>query len=176
MASLLTLAELHARHRRVYEAVNLSCSTLRTELLTKAGRGASGNLDLSARGKRISDGVVNGGNANGNDASGEGSQSGSGRARRAAAAANENAASGAAAGSKAGSLGSPGGPGGPSSPEQKSTRKSGGGQVRYIQKFFTHHPVSTLDRVPFQLTDELFLYGMALSPTQFAAEASTAAC
>ena len=35
-------------------------------------------------------------------------------------------------------------------------------QVRSIQKFFTHRPVSTLDRVPFQLTGELFLYGMAL--------------
>jgi hypothetical protein len=29
--------------------------------------------------------------------------------------------------------------------------------------FFTHRPVSTFDRVPFQLTGELFLYGMALS-------------
>ena len=36
-------------------------------------------------------------------------------------------------------------------------------QVRSIQKFFTHRPVSTFDRIPFQLTDELFLYGMALS-------------
>jgi hypothetical protein len=36
-------------------------------------------------------------------------------------------------------------------------------QVRSIQKFFTHSSVSTFDRVPFQLTDELFLYGMALS-------------
>ena len=36
------------------------------------------------------------------------------------------------------------------------------GQVRSIQKFFTHRPVSTLDRSPFQLTGELFLYGMAL--------------
>jgi hypothetical protein len=36
-------------------------------------------------------------------------------------------------------------------------------QVRSIQKFFTHRPVSTFDSVPFQLTDELFLYGMALS-------------
>jgi hypothetical protein len=35
-------------------------------------------------------------------------------------------------------------------------------RVRSIQKFFTHRPVSTFDRVPFQLTDELFLYGMAL--------------
>ena len=35
-------------------------------------------------------------------------------------------------------------------------------QVRSIQKFFTHRPVSTLDRVPCQLTGELFLYGMAL--------------
>ena len=35
-------------------------------------------------------------------------------------------------------------------------------KVRSIQKFFTHRPVSTFDRVPFQLTDELFLYGMAL--------------
>ena len=36
-------------------------------------------------------------------------------------------------------------------------------QARSIQKFFTHRPVSTFDRIPFQLTDELFLYGMALS-------------
>jgi hypothetical protein len=35
-------------------------------------------------------------------------------------------------------------------------------QVRSIQKFFTHRSVSTFDRVPFQLTGELFLYGMAL--------------
>jgi hypothetical protein len=35
-------------------------------------------------------------------------------------------------------------------------------QVRSIQTFFTHRPVSTFDRFPFQLTDELFLYGMAL--------------
>ena len=32
-------------------------------------------------------------------------------------------------------------------------------EVRSIQKFFTHRPVSTFDRVPFQLTGELFLYG-----------------
>ena len=36
-------------------------------------------------------------------------------------------------------------------------------QVRYLQKFFTHRSVSTLDRISFQLTCELFLYGMALS-------------
>ena len=35
-------------------------------------------------------------------------------------------------------------------------------QVRPTQKFFTHRPVSTFDRFPFQLTGELFLYGMAL--------------
>ena len=35
-------------------------------------------------------------------------------------------------------------------------------EVRSIQKFFTHCPVSTFDRVPFQLTGELFLYGTAL--------------
>ena len=35
-------------------------------------------------------------------------------------------------------------------------------KVRSIQKFFTHRSVSTFDRVPFQLTGELFLYGMAL--------------
>ncbi|EEH51927.1 uncharacterized protein MICPUCDRAFT_53335 [Micromonas pusilla CCMP1545] len=35
-------------------------------------------------------------------------------------------------------------------------------QVRSTQKFFTHRPVSTFDRFPFQLTGELFLYGMAL--------------
>jgi hypothetical protein len=37
--------------------------------------------------------------------------------------------------------------------------------VRSLQKFFTHRPVSTFDRSPFQLTDELFLYGMALRVT-----------
>jgi len=36
-------------------------------------------------------------------------------------------------------------------------------QVRSIQTFFTHRPVSTFDRVSFQLTDELFLYGTTLS-------------
>ena len=36
-------------------------------------------------------------------------------------------------------------------------------QVRSIQRCFTHRPVSTLDRIPFQLTDELFLYGTTLS-------------
>jgi len=36
-------------------------------------------------------------------------------------------------------------------------------QARSIQKCFTHRPVSTLDRLPFQLTDELFLYGTTLS-------------
>ena len=35
-------------------------------------------------------------------------------------------------------------------------------QVRSIQKFFTHRPVSRFDRFPFQLTGELFLYGMDL--------------
>ena len=35
-------------------------------------------------------------------------------------------------------------------------------KVRSIQKCFTHRPVSTLDRVSFQLTGELFLYGTAL--------------
>ena len=35
-------------------------------------------------------------------------------------------------------------------------------QVRSIQKCFTHPSVSTLDRVSFQLTGELFLYGTAL--------------
>jgi hypothetical protein len=35
--------------------------------------------------------------------------------------------------------------------------------VRSIQTFFTHRPVSTLDRVHFQLTGEPFLYGMPLS-------------
>ena len=45
----------------------------------------------------------------------------------------------------------------------RSYRGGGGAiQVRSIQKFFTHRSVSTFDRVPFQLTDELFLYGMAL--------------
>ena len=36
------------------------------------------------------------------------------------------------------------------------------GEVRAVQKFFTHCPVSTFDRIPFQLTGELLLYGMAL--------------
>ena len=36
-------------------------------------------------------------------------------------------------------------------------------KVRSIQKCFTHRPVSTLDRVSFQLTGELFLYGTTLS-------------
>ena len=35
-------------------------------------------------------------------------------------------------------------------------------EVRY-KKLFTHRSVSTFDPSPFQLTDELFLYGMALS-------------
>ena len=35
-------------------------------------------------------------------------------------------------------------------------------QVRSIQKFFTHRPVSTIDRVPFQMTDELYLCGTTL--------------
>jgi citrate synthase len=36
-------------------------------------------------------------------------------------------------------------------------------KVRSIQTFFTHRPVSTLDRVPFrQLTGEFFLYGTTL--------------
>ena len=34
-------------------------------------------------------------------------------------------------------------------------------EVRSIQKFFTHRSVSTFDRVPFQLTGELFLYGIS---------------
>jgi hypothetical protein len=37
-------------------------------------------------------------------------------------------------------------------------------QVRSTQKFFTHRPVSTFDRVPFQLTGELFLYRTHLNP------------
>ena len=45
-------------------------------------------------------------------------------------------------------------------------------KVRSIQKFFTHRPVSTLDRVPFQLTDELFLYGMALRDGEASRRAS----
>ena len=35
-------------------------------------------------------------------------------------------------------------------------------QVRSIQTFFAHRSVSTLDRVPFQLTGENFLYGTTL--------------
>ena len=48
-------------------------------------------------------------------------------------------------------------------PSRRCGAASGKFQVRSIQKFFTHRSVSTFDRVPFQLTDELFLYGMALS-------------
>ena len=40
-------------------------------------------------------------------------------------------------------------------------------QVRSIQTFFTHRPVSTFDRVSFQLTDELFLYGTTLSRSRW---------
>ena len=36
-------------------------------------------------------------------------------------------------------------------------------QVRSIQTFFTHRPVSIFDRISFQLTGKLFLYGMARS-------------
>jgi len=53
------------------------------------------------------------------------------------------------------------------SPRSHGRGGSGGGARRRVrcvrQKFFTHLPVSTLDRVPFQLTGELVLYGMALS-------------
>jgi hypothetical protein len=38
--------------------------------------------------------------------------------------------------------------------------------VRSIQTFFTHRPVSTFDRAPFQLTGELVLYGTTLSGGQ----------
>jgi thioesterase domain-containing protein/acyl carrier protein len=44
--------------------------------------------------------------------------------------------------------------------------EDGGDLVRSIQKFFTHRSVSTFDRSPFQLTGELFLYGMALRRTR----------
>jgi ATP-dependent RNA helicase DDX1 len=37
--------------------------------------------------------------------------------------------------------------------------------VRSIHTFFTRPSVSTFDRVPFQLTDELFVYGTTLSAT-----------
>jgi hypothetical protein len=47
-------------------------------------------------------------------------------------------------------------------------------QVRSIQKFFTHLPVSMFDRVPFQLTGELFLYGMALRAQAASAGAPSA--
>jgi hypothetical protein len=47
--------------------------------------------------------------------------------------------------------------------EIRGVSRAANSQVRSIQKFFTHRPVSTFDRVPFQLTGELFLYGMALS-------------
>ena len=51
--------------------------------------------------------------------------------------------------------------------DEESERRSGrfGSEkrkVRPIQTFFTRRSVSTFDRVPFQLTGELFLYGMAL--------------
>ena len=45
---------------------------------------------------------------------------------------------------------------------EKSVTRDAEAKVRSIQKCFTHRPVSTFDRVPFQLTDELVLYGMAL--------------
>jgi hypothetical protein len=48
--------------------------------------------------------------------------------------------------------------------EMTSSRASAS-EVRSIQTIFTHRPVSTFDRVSFQLTGELFLYGMALSPS-----------
>ena len=38
-----------------------------------------------------------------------------------------------------------------------------------MQTFFTRPPVVTFDRVPFQLTDELFVYGTARSLYHFAA-------
>jgi hypothetical protein len=44
----------------------------------------------------------------------------------------------------------------------QSSKPRARAQVRSIQKFFTHRSVSTFDRVSVQLTDELFLYGMAL--------------
>ena len=47
-------------------------------------------------------------------------------------------------------------------------------QVRSIQIFFTHRSVSTFDRVTFQLTGELFLYGMALVQVNASAFAFTA--
>jgi hypothetical protein len=36
-------------------------------------------------------------------------------------------------------------------------------EVRSLQTFFTHRSVSTFDRVSFQLTDELVLYGTTLT-------------
>ena len=45
---------------------------------------------------------------------------------------------------------------------EKSVTMDAEAKVRSIQKCFTHRPVSTFYRVPFQLTDELNLYGMAL--------------
>jgi hypothetical protein len=49
-------------------------------------------------------------------------------------------------------------------PQPKKTARSCSlqAEVRSIQTFFTRPSVSTFDRVPFQLIDELFLYGMAL--------------
>ena len=49
--------------------------------------------------------------------------------------------------------------------EGKSTLPPEKFEVRSIQKFFTHRPVSTFDRVPFQLTGKLFLYGTTLRET-----------
>jgi hypothetical protein len=47
-------------------------------------------------------------------------------------------------------------------PKPEDAGRSPTFQVRPIQTFFTRPSVSTSDRVPFQLSDELFLYGMAL--------------
>jgi hypothetical protein len=50
---------------------------------------------------------------------------------------------------------------GPRGTVAKNDDDRSGDQARSM--FFTHRSVSTFDRFPFQLTDELFLYGMALT-------------
>ena len=59
-------------------------------------------------------------------------------------------------------------------PERK--RKHFASKVRSIQTCFTHRPVSTLDRVSFRLTGELFLYGTTLRREAAAARRSHGEC
>ena len=53
-------------------------------------------------------------------------------------------------------MGAGGGAGGAGGEEVLFERFRAMAKVRSVQKFFTHRSVSTFDRVPFQLTDELF--------------------